>query len=364
MIDNPFTPTFGKSPTYLEGRDTIINDFIEGLNSPNGDPRRSTIYQGARGTGKTVILNAISERAKKCGYVSVNVTALPGMLDMLIEFTIKAASRYIPGEKPKVTGANAAGFGIQLEFPTEKKHSYRFILTSIVEQLEKKGAGLLIGVDEVDPTLGEMKDLVTTFQHLVREEHKIALVMDGLPQYISKILTNKSLSFLRRSRLVNIGNLTPMETRKVLLDTIENKQRAIDEDALELAVKSSEGYPYLIQLIGYHSWKQSDVIQISKKDVEFGIGFAKEELIKDIIGISFDELSDMDRQFLTAMAVDKGKSKMNDIKNRLGIDSNYAAQYRRRLIEAGIIAEAGHGYVAFIVPYMKEYVDSQNEQLI
>lgn len=47
---------------------------------------------------------------------------------------------------------------------------------------------------------------------------------------------------------------------------------------------------------------------------------------------------------------------MIDIANRLDCDANYASQYRLRLLAAELIETAGHGAVAFALPYLREYL--------
>lgn len=56
------------------------------------------------------------------------------------------------------------------------------------------------------------------------------------------------------------------------------------------------------------------------------------------------------------MAKDDGPSKMADIQERLGVDVNYASQYRLRLIAAELIESSSHGYVDFALPYLREYL--------
>ena len=36
--------------------------------------------------------------------------------------------------------------------------------------------------------------------------------------------------------------------------------------------------------------------------------------------------------------------------------SNYASQYRQRLIDSQVIIEAGYGKVSFSLPFMKEFL--------
>jgi hypothetical protein len=66
--------------------------------------------------------------------------------------------------------------------------------------------------------------------------------------------------------------------------------------------------------------------------------------------------SAIDRTFLLAMTKDDGPSKLADIQERLGVDVNYASQYRRRLIAAELIEPSSHGHVDFALPYLREYL--------
>ena len=83
-IRNPFTPTFGSIPLQLAGRDKIISDILEGLNNNPGDPNRATIFIGAQGSGKTVLLAKIAEEASTHGWISVNVNTDISMLDEIL----------------------------------------------------------------------------------------------------------------------------------------------------------------------------------------------------------------------------------------------------------------------------------------
>ncbi|AKK10044.1 hypothetical protein [Corynebacterium uterequi] len=68
------------------------------------------------------------------------------------------------------------------------------------------------------------------------------------------------------------------------------------------------------------------------------------------------DASFVDRTFLAAMAVDDGPPSMADIARRMGVDAQYAGTYRRRLIEAELIAGVRHGYVDFELPYLRDYL--------
>jgi hypothetical protein len=80
---SPFTPTFGASPPILAGRGELLEEFAEALEDGPGAPGRATIYAGARGTGKTVLLNAVEAEARSRGWLVVSETATPGFIARL-----------------------------------------------------------------------------------------------------------------------------------------------------------------------------------------------------------------------------------------------------------------------------------------
>ena len=65
---NPFKPTAGMNPPELIGRDTVLDDFAEALENGPGAPDRLMRISGVRGTGKTVLLNALGDLARKKGF--------------------------------------------------------------------------------------------------------------------------------------------------------------------------------------------------------------------------------------------------------------------------------------------------------
>ncbi len=89
-MGNPFRPSFGVSPPLLVGRDSLLDDFAEALEDGPGSAARATIYTGARGSGKTVMLNAVEDRAREHGWVVISETASPGFVDRI-------ARQHLPG---------------------------------------------------------------------------------------------------------------------------------------------------------------------------------------------------------------------------------------------------------------------------
>ena len=69
-------------------------------------------------------------------------------------------------------------------------------------------------------------------------------------------------------------------------------------------------------------------------------------------------LSEKDVEFLTAMSRDDGPSRVTDVADRMGVSVDYAQKYRRRLIDAGVVESPSRGRLAFAVPYLRDWLQS------
>lgn len=66
--------------------------------------------------------------------------------------------------------------------------------------------------------------------------------------------------------------------------------------------------------------------------------------------------SPRDMDFLRAMAEDDGPSSAADIGRRIAARTNLVANYRARLLAAGLIEPRGHGKVDFAIPGLREHL--------
>jgi len=357
---NPFTPSFGTIPLLFAGRDQIILEILQGLENGPGDPNRISLFMGARGSGKTALMLKISEEAEGQGWISARTTAIPGMLEDIYERTVDASSDLIT-QKPssRVVGVGVAGASISREFIEQPQGNWRSRMSALLDELSEHSTGLLITVDEVNISLEELRRLVVTFQHFVGERREVALLMAGLPQNVSAMLHDKTISFLRRAMQHQLGAIhETYEVRETIKKTIELSGRTIQEQALEKVTVATGGFPFLIQLVGYHVWRQNpEQDDISLADADEGIRYALADMDNRIFAVTMRELSENDIRFLRAMLGDTTESKMADLIKRLGVSASYASQYRARLIEQGIIGSRGRGKVGFEMPQFREYLE-------
>ena len=355
---NPFTPTFGKVPPFAAGRDDILADMAYAFDNGSGDPNLSTVIVGPRGMGKTALLALIADEASAHGWISASVSAIPGMLDDILLRAAEAAREFVD-EAPRMH-LQEVGIpqlvNLRLEHSERGNSNWRSKMNRLFDELAEHEIGLLITVDEVTVDLDEMVQLASTYQHFITENRKVALVMAGLPYNVSSLLDDKRVSFLRRSKQRKLGRIPDADVENALVATIEAAGKAIDDDALTYAVAEIGGFPFMMQLVGYRTWASCKNGVITLADAERGARQARQELTEGVIEATCNKLSANDLRFCVAMLEDRKSSRLSDVAARMGVKSNYASTYKKRLLAAGVIDEHA-GALRFAIPGLREHLE-------
>jgi len=355
-----FLPTFGNRPAELVGRADVIEGFQRGLKQPVGHPNRATLLIGQRGMGKTALLLEFSDIAERLGFVVARATATDSLLDDLIGAIQLSDRNHIKGKKVKGVSAGALGFSFGMTFSEDDiKLSFQNKLSVLLEELEKHKKGLVVLVDEIQANSNALRLLTTAYQHFVGENKNIAIAMAGLPHAISSILNDEVLTFFNRAKKINLEPL-PLNTISIYFSKVFDKLgKKITAKNLEIVVEMTRGYPYLLQLIGYYLLEfAGDSAEILKKHIELAKTSAMRDMIDNIYEPVVKPLSDKDIEFLRAMAMDDGVSRVSDIKSRLKVSEGMVQAYRKRLLDAGVIATERRGELTFTLPYFEEYLSN------
>ena len=363
-MPNPFHPTFGVSPPLLVGRDQLLGDFTEALEDGPGSAGRATLYTGARGSGKTVMLNAVEDRAKALGWVVISETASPGFVTRITRQQLPSLlSTFDPDAvRRRLSGLTAPLSAGSVTWSTIEAHVVEAGLRNQIELLAdllvENSTGLLITLDEIHQNqITELRELATAVQHAFREEREVAFVGAGLASSVSEVTADEVLTFLRRAERYPLGSVGRGDVERALREPIEASGRHVGAEALSIMADGTRGYPFLIQLVGAQTWRLNpSATEISADDAGLGVSNALRRLGSLVYEPALADTSAIDRSFLLAMAQDDGPSKMADVQRRLDVDVNYVSQYRLRLIAAELIEPVRHGYVDFALPYLREYL--------
>lgn len=367
MAETVFSPSFGNRPSYLVGREQVISTFLSGLKQEPGNRNRATLMLGQRGSGKTVLLWELADRARKLGFVVATPTvASEDMLERIVEKIQEAGEQYVSKHRlPKLTGGSLSAFGFSagLEFTrdVQETKSFQFKLTQLARMLTEQGHGILILVDELQANSSEIRQLVTAYQELVGERLNVALVMAGLPGAVSATLNDRVLTFLNRARKMTLAPLALGDVDGYYQRAFTELELDIPSDLRQEAARATEGSPYMMQLVGYNIVNRCRPGgTATPEQIDGAIEASKLDFENDVCETTLAALSDQDIAFLAAMADDEGgTSRISDIAERMSVTPDYAQKYRRRLIDAGVIEVARRGYVKFAVPYMADYLHTR-----
>lgn len=360
---NPFKPTAGAEPPVLVGRDSVIDDFIDGLDEGVGAPGRLMRITGPRGSGKTVLLTELGDIARARGWLVVDVTARKGMLGEIVDCLTKDGHAELSAEIDLGIVKAHAAMG---EKP--KRESLRTILTEATASLG--GGGVLITVDEVqDADRDEMVEIATAVQHLIREGRDIAFIFAGITTGVLDFLNDASLTFLRRARAEELAAIPQHDVCEAYAKSFSATGMLISGEALEEAARATSGYAFLVQLVGYYVWRKcrrhiEESAVVSLDDVRKGKEEAGREFSSMVILPALSGISKRGVEYLVEMSKVDGAISTAAIAASLGVKPSSLTSTRRTLVSKQIIEPTARGYVTFSIPRMAEYVRENEDELM
>lgn len=341
----------------IAGRDDILDNIDDALETGHTHPDYTTLFLGVRGSGKTVMLDAAQAVAQGKGWLTLSEDAWPtGLLGRLTRAAERLLGELDEDPSRRVRSVTAAGFGIEWEpvAPStdgglEAAEGLRIVLSALGDALRDRGTGLIVTLDELlSADLDEIRQFGAVMQHVSRREKRpVAFAGAALPQFEEELESDDAATFLQRCSRYDMERLDDTATRLAISKPIEDRGAEIDPEALDQAVAASSGYAFMVQLVAFHTWAAApdEPSWIGKTEVAKGIAEAQRRVGRLVLGPTWKGLSDVDRRFLLAMAMDDGESRLSEVANRLDVDVGYAGVYRQRLIRAGMIVSTGRGRI-------------------
>ena len=368
---NPFRPSFGTAPHTLVGRDDALARLRNAMSAGPTHPDFTMLISSPRGSGKTVLLKAMCEAAADAGWVTVPMTATPRdtLSEMIAEemvhaaqgFTDQRSMRRVSSFSLSVLGT---GGGIALaDQPQEPPRHTRMLRT--MEMLGDLGdannRGVLMTMDEFHKAhIDGAREFAHALQSVSRVAAKpVMFVGAGLPVMEATVLADDGMTFFQRIARIRIKPLTEPEAMRALRSPIVDTGSRIDTDALEAAAQATSGYPFMVQLVGYHSWEfcSDHARGLSLDDVGLGVAAANRAMEEQVLKPVWRDLSDMDRQVLITMSrFPDSEIKRRDLVEAMGKGSGYLSTYLRRLDDAGVIYRPARGLLGFVHAAMRNWL--------
>lgn len=382
-VSNPFAPGAGTPPPELAGRDELRETVRIALERTRlGRPTKSILMVGLRGVGKTVLLDRMRDDAEATGIHTLRVEApesrsLPAILAPQLRQALLRLSR---NEQAKDLAQRAlrglAGFAkalkvkfedieVGLDFEPEPgladngdlEHDLQALLEAAGAAAQKAGTALVMFVDELQYVEeDQLAALITALHRAAQRRLPVVLVGAGLPQLRGRMGRAKSYAE-RLFDFPEIGPLPPPAARTAITKPAAAEGVQVSDDALELIVQKTHGYPYFLQEWGKHAWDTASKSPITLQDVELASASAVAALDESFFRVRFDRLTPLEKRYLRAMAeLGPGPHRSGDIAEQLKRDVTALGPTRNQLIGKGMIWSPSHGDTSFTVPLFDEFM--------
>lgn len=207
---------------------------------------------------------------------------------------------------------------------------------------KSKVNAFFLTIDEVDNS-EQMKEFVQIYQSLIRLDYPLMLLMTGLYGNIFKLQNEKALTFLYRAPKIYLGSL-PIQN----IAFSYKKYLGIDDSLAKEMAELTKGYAY--QVLDHLMFKKEEKLIDEELLLEFD-----QYLLEYVYEKLYSELPRKERQFLEAM--ENGSNSIESIRKKVEVESKELGVYRSRLIKKGIIRSPMYGYVEFVLPRFKEFID-------
>ncbi len=377
-VDNPYTPGAGTPPPELAGRANILqNAELTIKRTLNHKTAKSQILLGLRGVGKTVLLNRINQIAESEGCQTAIFEAnpdytLPELLTLqLHRLLLKLDRRKKVGDDIQYAFRLLRGFasafrvkvgefevGLTNEGVTgDLSIDLTDLLVSIGRASKKRNTLSMILIDEMQYlSRKDLSALIIAIHKISQDQLPILFFGAGLPQIARLTGDSKSYS----ERLFDYPEVDKLDNKSAIQALVKPaKKEGVDfeQNALDLIIKETEGYPYFLQVWGSHIWEVLESSPIGKKDVERATKRALKALDEGFFKVRIERLTERQLKYAIAMAIlEDLPAKSIDVANTLGMPINRAAPLRDELIKKGMAYSPNRGMVNFSVPKFKEYL--------
>jgi hypothetical protein len=380
-VRNPFAPGAGSQPPELAGRDEIISDAGIALQRVlRGRHDKSQILLGLRGTGKTVLLNKFEQLAESHGHLTSFIEApegksladslYPKIHQVLRKLSLIESARATAHTAMRALRGFASAFRVSVgdvslsvdpEAGTADSGILEFDLSDLFvrigEAAKSADKAWTLLIDEVQHlSKGDLSALIVAIHRANQKNLPVIFFGAGLPQLAA--LAGEAKSYAERLfDFPPVGPLDKPAAIAAIRQPIRDEGIEISDEALDMIVARTEGYPYFLQEWGYQAWNIAGASPINVDDVKKAPTAVFHRLDKGFFRVRFDQLTPKEREYVFAMAtLDKGPYRSSDVADVLGESAQSLGPRRAQIIKKGMIYSPSYGDIDFTVPMFEDYL--------
>ena len=251
-----FRPGEGARPPFLAGRaaeQRILADAAAELDGKDERGRanipQNIILYGPRGNGKTALTlwlqDFTADKPRVRMPVRINAGDCGGDPDALARLLAPEPWRKRVMER----GWSASVLGFGLSLPARPDDGW-----SVAQALASRPASVpsLVIIDEAHMLGARASRLLLNASHELRGAGApLLLVLAGTPE-LEDTLRPAEASHWERGHKIPLGRLDAESAPSALLEPLKKHGASMTEDALDIAMRETLGYPFFLQLFGRH----------------------------------------------------------------------------------------------------------------
>ena len=337
---------------------------------------------GLRGTGKTVLLNEIGKNAATINLIVSKVECpekaqlasllYPEMQKVsrslsVVETAKQFAIRSMKGLRSFASIFHLSYAGVDVGVEAEPglvdtgnlEHDLPEMFSLIGKAAQAAGRGWLLLIDEVQPAGIRPLSSIVSLHRISQEGLPVVMVGAGLPQVAR--LAGEAKSYAERLfQYPGVGALDPGSARQAVEKPIIDANAKIAEDALDLIIQRTQGYPFFIQEWASITWNDANGPEITHADADNSYAQTLATLDQGFFKVRMDRLTRAEIQFVKAMAqLGDGPYSVSDIAQTMTRTQKSLGPSRASIIAKGMIYSTDHGYLDFTVPLFAEFMRRQ-----
>lgn len=234
------------------------------------------------------------------------------------------------------------------------------LFLAVGEAAKATHCGFVLLIDELQYVAeAELSSLIMAIHKTNQRQLPVVLIAAGLPQLVGNMGRSKSYA----ERLFDfpaVGELSRADAVTAIVEPIAREGERISMPAVEEMIDKAAGYPFFIQVWGYHTWNEATKSPISRPDVKRAEPKVINDLDESFFRVRFDRLSPSEKRYLRAMAeLGGGPHRSGEVAEKLGVKVQSVAPTRSSLIQKGMIYSPQHGDTAFTVPLFDAFLKRQ-----
>ncbi|MEJ7583041.1 MAG: ATP-binding protein [Acidimicrobiales bacterium] len=379
---NPYSPGLAARPPLLAGREhwqAVVDETFAAAESG----RRAVqplVFHGIRGVGKTALLTALRDQARQRGWAAERLEASPtASLAMTLANRAPALLDALPGSRGRRAHAvrarlrsvslGLAGLSAGLSFDAPSPAAVaqlhdlvRDLLVDLGSTARQHDLGVAVMIDELqDAPVADLRAVAAAIQATAEDALPVVLVGAGLPGTQQHLMD--AVTYAERIRFAELTGLAPEATVAALVEPARDQGVTWEAEALDMIVVRSEGYPYLVQLYGQHTWEAGGGgDRLTAAHVTTADAAVWEALDQGAYGHRWAQLRDSEQEYLLAMALEGDSPSSSAIATRLGRSTSALSVVRGRLIERGLITAPRRDQLRFVFPAFARYTRARSQQ--